>query len=305
MSSREATPSHSARPRLWRLMSYAILALWSLVCIFPVYWLVNVSIMPTSAVDTGPHFLPVFGFSPSLRAWRFILADPFESLLRPLLNSAVVATAATLLTLACSALALYALTRLRLPVLRLPTGRGRPVSPMLGLLPAVLATRVVPPVVLALPIYVMAARSGTLDTRFILIMTYAAANLPVSMWLLRPVLGLRPTDQEESAQLDGASHLRILVSVLLPMVAGGVAATGLLIFMLCWNEYLFAAYLATDHAATLPTWAAGQLSMKEAQAASEGEEWANLSAATILMALPLLGFAAVLQRILGQSVSRH
>ncbi|MFO1121312.1 MAG: ABC transporter permease subunit [Hyphomicrobiales bacterium] len=233
-------------------MSYAILALWSLVCIFPVYWLVNVSIMPTSAVDTGPHILPIFGFSPDLRAWRVILADPSDSLLGPLLNSTVVATA-TLLTLACSALALYALTRLHLPILRLPIGRGgdlsvrcsafcRPCLPPRG--PA----RGSP----ALPIYVMAARQhvghalhphhdlcGCQPSR----QHVAAARARTQ----------RPANQEESAQLDGASHLRILVSVLLPMVAGGVAATGLLIFMaLCWNRYLFAAYLATDHAATLP-----------------------------------------------------
>jgi ABC-type glycerol-3-phosphate transport system permease component len=85
------------------------------------------------------------------------------------------------------------------------------------------------------------------------------------------------------------------------MAAGGLAATGFVIFLLCWNEYLLAAALATDHAMTMPTWMAGQLSMKEAQAGSEAEEWSNLSAATIVMTAPPLLFAGLAQRLLAQA----
>jgi len=72
--------------------------------------------------------------------------------------------------------------------------------------------------------------------------------------------------------------------------------------VLCWNEYLFAAYLTFDHALTLPPWMVGQLSMKEAQAGGQAEEWAHLSAATIVMVFPALIFAAIAQRLLARSV---
>ena len=86
------------------------------------------------------------------------------------------------------------------------------------------------------------------------------------------------------------------------MVRPGVAATGLIVFLMCWNEYLFAAYLTADQALTLPPWAVGQLSLKEAQIGGEAEEWAHLSAATILMMLPALAFAAFVQKHLARGV---
>ena len=77
-----------------------------------------------------------------------------------------------------------------------------------------------------------------------------------------------------------------------------MAAAGLLIFVLCWNEYLFAAYLTSDHALTLPPFLAGQMSMREAQVGSEAEEWARFSAATVVIALPLLALTGLALRSL-------
>ena len=85
-----------------------------------------------------------------------------------------------------------------------------------GVLIGILASRILPPVVIVLPLYVMAQRMGVLDTRSILILTYTAANLPVAVWLLLAVLGRTATDLEEAAQLDGASHFRILFQVVAP-----------------------------------------------------------------------------------------
>jgi multiple sugar transport system permease protein len=146
----------------------------------------------------------------------------------------------------------------------------------------------------------MAQFAGLLDTRLALIFTYTALNLPVAVWLLQPIFGARATAQEEAAQLDGASQFQIFFTIFLPMVAASIAAVGLLIFILCWNEYLFAAYLAGNHAMTLPPWLVGQMSVKEAQIGSEAEEWAHLSAATILMAAPLLTCTVFVQRFLGR-----
>jgi multiple sugar transport system permease protein len=169
-----------------------------------------------------------------------------------------------------------------------------------------LATRILPPVIVVLPIYLMAAQTHTLDTRFALIVAYTASNLPVAVWLLAPIFGQAATEQEEAAQLDGASRLRIFWTVLVPMLGGGIAATGLLIFVLCWNEYLFAAYLAAGHAMTMPPWAVGQLSMKEAQVGGDLVEWSRLSAALVLLVVPVLGITIFVQRFFSNiAIWRH
>src|SRR5262249_6935459 len=109
-----------------------------------------------------------------------------------------------------------------------------------------LATRVLPPAVLALPLYIMAQATGTRDTWTIMILVYTAINIPVAIWLLLPAIGSEATEQEEAAQLDGASHFGIFFAILLPMVRASVVATSLIVFLMCWNEYLFAVYLTAD-----------------------------------------------------------
>ena len=122
----------------------------------------------------------------------------------------------------------------------------------------------------------------------------------MTTWLLQPVFGNIRTEQEEAASLDGASHLTIFLTIVLPMMKGGLAAAGTLVFILCMNEYLFSAYLATDHAMTLTPWIAGQLSIKEGQVASADEDIAHFSAASVLLILPLLAFGGFVRRVLSR-----
>lgn len=264
-----------------KMLTYAVLGFWSFVCLFPLYWVAITSVKGAFEIDQGPYYVPFVDFTPSFKSWNFILFDAYENLLWRFFNSVVVGAISTLLTLLFGAMLVYGVTRFRYagPWLR---RNGN------AILVGILATRILPPVVLALPIYFMALYTNTLDTRFALIFTYTAINLPVAVWLLQPVFGKSATDQEEAAQLDGASYFPIFFTIFLPMAATSIVAVGLLIFILCWNEYLFAAYLASNNAMTLPPWMVGQLSMKEAAVGGGAEEWAQLSAATVLMVLPLI-----------------
>jgi multiple sugar transport system permease protein len=272
-----------------RILTYTVLGFWSVVCLFPLYWLAATSLKNEYQILDGPLYLPFVDFTPTLEAWSGLLTDPNDNLLPRYFNSAIVSSISTLVSLLLGAMAVYGLSRFRFRVANR------------AILLVTLGTRLLPPVVIVLPLYMMAQFTGTLDTRFVLMFTYAAINLPVAIWLLRPVLGFTASDQEEAAQLDGASHFEIFFTITLPMAAKGIAAAGLLIFILCWNEYLFAVYLAGDHAMTLPPWLVGQLSFKEAQVGSEAQEVARFSAATIMMALPLLAFTAAAQRALSRS----
>lgn len=273
-----------------RAFSYFILVVWSVVCALPLYWVLLASLKGEEAIVNGPRYLPFVDFTPNLDAWRFILFNSRENLLRPLYNSLVISAASTCIAIAAASLMLYALSRCHSP---------SKAAPKL-LLWAVLASRALPPACFVFPLYMMAHTSGLLDTQRALIITYSAVNLPVAVWLLLPVFGVRATEQEEAAVLDGASHLYVLWDILMPMIFSSVAAVALIVFILGWNEYLFAAYLTTNHAATLTPWMVGQLSLKEAQIGGEPEEWAHLSAAAVLMVAPLLIFAGVVQKVLSR-----
>ena len=271
-------------------MAYVALLLWSAICIVPAYWVVLASFKAEDDIIHGPRYLFFVDFWPKLDAWRFILFDSSENLLRPLWNSFAVSAGGTLLATASACMLLYAITRQ-------PFKHGNAV------LGAVLATCILPPVTVVIPLYMMLKYIGLLDTQAALALTYGAINLPVALWLLLPVFGPSTTEQEESAMLEGASRFLVLWDILLPMLAKGVAAVLIVVFILCWNEYLLAAYLTTDHASTLTPWMVGQLSIKEAQVGSEAEEWAHLSAATVLMAAPLLLFSVAVMRLISRSIT--
>jgi multiple sugar transport system permease protein len=321
---------------LVRSIFYVILAIWAFVCLFPFYWLAVTSLKDDRAIGEGPSFFPFVDFVPTLRAWSFVFGDPSGKIGPYLTNSMVVSLAATSLALLFGGMAVYGVTRLRpklplgslaltltamvvgslaaiagaveaqllagvvvIALIGLSIGiRDR--GPRLdgrGLVVALLSTRLLPPVVVVLPLYVLMHAIGWLDTPVALAAACATANLPVAIWLLLPVLGPAASDPEEAALLDGASHLSIAFTILLPMVATGVTAVGLLIFVLCWNEYLFAAYLTTDGSMTMAPWVIAQISSREAQIGSDAQEWANLSAALLVMSIPLAALAAVAQRL--------
>ena len=284
---------------LVKILTYALLVSWSLVCLFPLYWIAVTSLKGDPEIMRGPYYLPFVDFTPSLDAWVSVLDYANDHLLLRFFNSAVVAITSTLLTVLFGGLAVYGLTRFRCALRWIPALSND------GILFAILATRILPPVAVVLPIYVMALYTGAVDTHFALIFTYTAANLPVAVWLLLPVFGNRATSQEEAAQLDGASHFRIFLTIFLPMVAASTAAVGLVIFILCWNEYLFAAYLTSDKVSTLPAWIMSQMSIKEAQVGGDGDEWPQLSAAIIFMIVPLLSCTAFAQRVLGRMALRN
>lgn len=277
-----------------QIAAYAVLWAWAGVCVFPLYWLAIASVTPVADLARSPGFIPFLDFTPTLDAWRFILADPAEKLLGSFLNSLVIGGTAAVATALSAGLAVYAFTRF--PVRRRWQGVLGP--PLLAIM---LAMRLVPPVLVALPLYMMAQRTGLLDSRGLLAAVYTAFNLPVALLLLVPVFGLRATDEEEAARVDGASHFQICFGILFPMLRGPLAITGLVVFLLCWNEYLFAVSLTSQHAQTLAPWMAGQLSMKEAQAGGEAEELAHMAAASVLMALPALALAAAIQRYIARA----
>jgi multiple sugar transport system permease protein len=272
-------------------MIFALLLLWALVCLFPLYWLVITSFKGAEAIQSGPVYLPFADFTPTLDSWNYILGENLGTLLARYFNSIVVAASATVLTVTFGSLGVYALTRYRWEW----PFRARTAD---AFFLTFLLTRVIPPASTALPLYMMGRATGLLDTLPLLVLVYTAANLPVAFWLLRAVFGPRASDQEEAALLDGASHARILLSIVVPLTASGMIAVGFFIFILSWNEYYLAAQLAGDNAMTLPPWLISQMSYKESQTGADTQEWADFSVLAILMILPALACSGLVIRLL-------
>ena len=318
-----------------KLITYAVLIAWTFVVLFPLYWLLITSFKLPVQVNDGPDYLPFLDFEPSGHAWRYIFVELGNDTLRPYINSIVIALASTVLAVLFGALAAYALVRVRYrvkvgtilgflailaAVVAATVGLGLPwtlslavgfalfvifvstVSPRLRRAVGnediqfwVISNRILPPVVAVLPIYIMFQQLRLLDTHLALILTYMAVNLPIAVWILRDFFAAIPIDLEESAQIDGASRLRIFFTIVLPLAKPGLAATFLLVLILSWNEYLLALFLSTADAQTMPLLVA-------AQNATRGPQWWYMSVLIVIMIAPVVVMTVVLQRFIARGL---
>jgi len=149
--------------------------------------------------------------------------------------------------------------------------------------------RILPPVTVVLPIYVLYQHLGLLDTRTALVMTYVAVNVPIVVWLMRDFFQSIPLELEESAMIDGATRYRIFWSIVLPLSAPGLVATFILVLIFAWNEYLLSLFLSNANAQTMPLLIA-------AQNATRGPQWWYMSVLIIVMILPVTAMAVLLER---------
>jgi len=260
---------------------YAMLLTWSLVCIVPLYWVAITAFKDVSIIDKPPTYVPFLDFTPSLDAWRFILLDANENLALRAVNSVIVGVFSTFITLLLGGMAVYGMTRF--------THKFS----SFALMGIILGTRVLPPVAIALPLYIAAQFTGMRDSLATLTFVYTAINLPIAIWMLAPIFGPRATEQEEAANLDGASHLHIFLFILVPMVKTAIVTVGLLIFLQCWNEYLFAlTFTASNNDARTVPVAIALLS----GASTHEVPWGPIMAASVIVTVPLVVLVLIFQR---------
>ena len=264
------------------VLRYSLVGLATLLALAPVYWMLTISLK--REVD---HFaVPPqwFYFTPTLEHYR----DAFltRAFGQYLITSAIVAVSSTLCALVIGTLAAYALARFRMP--------GR-LDRKLALW--ILSTRMFPPIVTAVPLFLMMRDLQLLNTRVSLVILYTGFNLPFVVWMMRGFFMEVPRELEEAAMVDGDSRLGALRRVLLPLVAPGLAATAVFCLIISWNEFLFALVLTqTDAAMTLPVGIAGRVTQYEIK-------WGVMSAAGVVAMLPILLFAMAVQRYLVRGLS--
>jgi ABC-type glycerol-3-phosphate transport system permease component len=193
-----------------------------LALLFPVYWMVAASLTPEAQLFAAPA--PARS-GPSLDHYRALFGERGFAI--PIRNSIVVAGATTAVAVPLAALCAYALARLRM--------RGRR-----ALLATILAVSMFPQISIVPPLYLVLRAVGLLDTFPGLVLPYLTFSMPLAIWMLSGFFGQLPPDLEEAAMLDGASRVRTLVDVVMPIAAPGVASAAILVFLYSWNEFLFA-----------------------------------------------------------------
>jgi multiple sugar transport system permease protein len=317
------------------VLSYLALAIWTFVVLLPLYWLVVTSLKLPIQVAQGPFYIPFVDFEPTLEAWYYVLVgDLSRDILRTYANTLIVAPSSALLALLFGTASAYGLVRfdyrprigaivsfigclvltviavvfnvpwqiaiaasLAIFVIVLLT-IGRRFKRALGnedIAFWMISQRMLPPIAVVIPIYILFQRLNMLDTRTALIITYVAANLPIVIWLMRDYFRTIPIELEECAAIDGASRYRIFWSIVLPLSVPGLVATFLFVLVFCWNEYLLALFLSFSKVQTMPLLVA-------AQNATRGPQWWYMSVLILIMILPVIGMAIALERYISRGL---
>jgi sorbitol/mannitol transport system permease protein len=262
--------------RLQRLLATIVGWGAALLLFFPIAWMIL-----TSFKSEATAISPSLRFVPTLESYRevFARADYFTFAL----NSVVVSVGGTALALLFAIPAAYAMAFH-------PTRRTR------GTLLWMLSTKMLPPVGVLVPIYLLFRNAGLLDTRSGLVVIYALMNLPIVVWMLFTFYKEVPNDILEAGRMDGARTWSELWFLLLPLTLPGVASTGLLSLILCWNEAFWSLNLTSAGAAPLTAFIASFSS-------PEGLFFAKLSAASTMAVAPILVFGWFSQRQLVQGLT--
>ena len=318
------------------VIAYTLLLLWSAFIIFPIYWLLITSFKSINDVNSGPVYLPFIDFTPSLHAWKDLFVYDIKDTSRAFFNSIIISLAATGLSVLIGSMASYALARITYQprfstillfvialagmivaatVYGVDWRLGSVVALAVFLLAVralgnrialrvsngdilfwMISQRILAPIVVVVPIYMMFQFAGLLDTHLAIILTYAVVNLPIVIWLMYDFFATIPRDLEESAQLDGATMFTVFREIVLPLSKAGLAATTLLVMILSWNEYLLALFLSTTKAQTMPILVAAM------NAGERGILWWTMSAVIVVMIIPVVALAVVLQRFISKGI---
>ncbi len=256
----------------WTVLGWVV----GIAFFIPVLWMVLTAFKPESAAETWP---PQFTFSPTLSEFRLVFSGmgPFIE------HSAIATLCSTILVLVLALPAAYALSIH-------PVGKWR------DSLFFFISTKMLPVVAAIGPLYVIALKTHLLDSIWLLIILYAAMNLPLAIWMIRSFMLEVPGEMLEAARLDGAGRIREITEVIMPVVSPGLVSTALICVIFAWNELFLALNLAVTNAATMPMFLISSVPQ-------EGLYIAHLSAAATVASVPVIIVGWIAQRSLVRGLS--
>jgi len=259
-----------ARTRWWLWVAVAAIVIF---CLFPFYWLLNISLKTGADLSSADVFPP----NPSLDNYKSIFE--LESFRRALVNSAIVSLVTTAIGVIVGSFAAYALARLKM----------RFKFPLLAL---VLSITTFPQIAIAAPLFRLWSEIGLYNTLIGLVIPYLTFALPLSIYILVSFFREIPRDLEEAALVDGATNFQAFRKVVVPLAAPGLATTAILTFITAWNEFLLASTLtSSQNARTVP------VAISQFTGSSQFEvPLGTQSAASVVISVPLIVLVLLFQK---------
>jgi multiple sugar transport system permease protein len=266
------------RRRLQAGLVYAALIMLAAIFLFPLLWVLGLSLKTRLQVFASP---PLFVWRPTLENYIDVLGR--SDFLMAFFNTLVV-SGAVMLSLCVGMPAAYAFARFPF--------RGRSL-----LFFALLVMRMLPPIAVLVPMYVLFSKVGLTTTRLSVVLAYSTFSLPLVVWIMRGFFEDLPRELEESAWIDGASRYGAFLQIVLPLARPGMMAASILCLQLAWNDFLFAAVLTNNATQTLP------VKMMAFSAGDSGVDWGAMTASGMLVIVPVIIFSFAAQRHLVAGLS--
>ncbi|MEO0428792.1 MAG: carbohydrate ABC transporter permease [Pseudomonadota bacterium] len=283
---------------------------YALITMLPLLWIISTGFKTSSDAIAYP---PKLAFEPSLEGYvnlfttqtrqteAFLAANPPETWYEEIvhekgmviagpsrfgerfMNSVIIGFGSTFLSVFLGTLAAYAFSRYRIPLKD-------------DLLFFILSTRMMPPIAVAIPIFLRFRSLGLSDTHLGMILLYTAVNLSLSVWLLKGFMDEIPREYEEAALIDGYTRFQAFTKVVLPQAATGIAATAIFCLIFAWNEYAFAVLLTSGTAQTAPPFIPTIIGVG-------GQDWPAVAAGATLFLLPVMVFTILLRKHLLRGIT--
>lgn len=278
MSAADQARRQLARRRVTRLaVRYTIAVLLTVIFLFPIYWLFSISMKtPEEIFASPPIWYPA---SIQFDNFRVLFKDGDAA---TVWNSLFIATVSTVLAMFFGTLCAYSLARFR-------TGGD-------NLAIWIISQRMIPPIVVVFPLFLLYVWLGWVDTYHGLILLYTAFNLPYVIWMMRGYIEDIPAELEESALIDGCTRWQVLVKVIFPMARTGLFATAVFTFVFAWNDFIFALVMTRSEVTTYPVQVTHYFG-------GQSNFWAKIAAMSVLGAAPVFVAVAFLQRYLVRGIS--
>jgi len=269
MANAKSTPGSG--PQGFSVGHFVLLLFVVVVCVFPFYWMVTTSFKEQSVILSPT---PQFFFQPTLG--NYTTAFQKFDIGASLVNSLIVALSTTAISLTLGAPAAYAIARFEFKGKR-------------DLWFWFISNRMISPIVVALPFFLIARQFHLLDTHLVLILIYLTFNVPIVVWICADQFRNIPKELDEAATLEGYSSFGIFWRIALPLAAPGIAVSAIFSFIFSWNELLYALVLTRTNAKTAPVVATSFLSGYELP-------WGQIMATGTLVALPVIIFSIIVSR---------
>ncbi len=270
---------------LKRILISFFVVLWSVFVMLPLLWAAVTSFKPPEAVNFGATYIPFLQFSPELTGWKNIFGGggATTNLVPPLFNSVVITFGAAAISLVLGTITSYGLSRFRYKAGFIKNQ---------DIVFFFISQRIMPPIVLSFPFFLMLRNLGLLDTRSGLILVSIAGLLPIVVWLMVDFFNGIPKELDEMAMLEGYNPFEVFGRVILPLMAPGLTVAGMFAVIFGWNDFFYPLVLTFGQVVTLPV---AIVSLN----ATVTPYW-TLSAAAIFAILPLIAFAFAIERFLSK-----